>query len=137
MVFSTFTPGDNYHLRCSGTIETDGKNQGLQIEIKLGSTVIHTTNYIDLDDVKATYPWELELDFTFRTVVGVSASLRSNAQFTYNKDNDQNDYRGWSSNDSATILATTSHTLTASATWANAAAANIFVVKQFLITKTY
>ena len=134
--FNTFSAGDSYHLRCSGTIETDAKDQELQLQIKLGATVFHTTSYIALDDVKDTHPWELELDFSFR-VVGLSGDLQSNSQFTYNKDNSQNDFRGWSTNDSAVIDTTVPQTLTASATWLAAAVGNIFITKQFIITKTY
>jgi hypothetical protein len=109
--------GDTYHLKMSGLIETDGKNEELKIEIKLGFNLIHTTNYIELEDVPAEYAWELELDFTFRTDAG---QLRSNSQFTYNKGAGSNDFRGWSSNTTTGVNTSTNASLTATATWLNA-----------------
>jgi hypothetical protein len=104
--------------------------------IALGGTTIHSTTYIDLDEIKSTFPWELEMDWTFRSV-GATAALRSNGQFTYNKSGGYNDFRGWSSNDSATIDTTASLSLTATAQWNSAEHDNTFIVKQFVLTKTY
>jgi hypothetical protein len=130
---NTFKAGDNFHLKCSGNIETDGKDEQLLIQIKLGSTVIHSTTFIDLDDVKDLYAFELEMDFSFRTV-GTNANIQSNSQFTYLKANDSNDYRGWSSNTASSVNSTTNLTLSATATWASADASNILQIKQFLLT---
>jgi hypothetical protein len=131
-----FQAGDNYHTRFSGTIETEGKSEELQLVISLGGTIIHSTTYMELDEIKSTFPWELEMDWTFRSV-GATAELRSNGQFTYNSSDGQNDFRGWSSNDSATIDTTGPLSLTATAQWETGQNNNTVVVKQFLLTKTY
>jgi hypothetical protein len=133
LVFSDFKVGDNYHLRCSGTIETDSKDEEIKLEIMLGSTAIHTTTYISLDEV-STRAWELEMDFSLRTVDGV---LTSNSQFLYTKADGRNDLRGQTANSEATVDTTTPQTMTATATWRDADSNNRLVVKQFLVTKTY
>jgi hypothetical protein len=120
----------------SGLLETEGKDQELEIKISLGGVVIHTTTYLALEEVKAQFPWELEMDFTFRSI-GASGALVSNAQFTYNKDDDTKDYKGYSSNDDAVINTGVAQTLTATAQWAATGNDNIFIIKQLVLTKTY
>jgi hypothetical protein len=133
---NTFKSGDNFHLRCSGSIEVDGKDQELKLDIKLGDTIIHNTTYIQLEDVKLLSPFELDLDFSFRSI-GLIGNLQSNSQFLYSKGFNTNDFRGWNSNDSAVINTTVSQTLSAFATWRSLRTDNILLVKQFLITKTF
>jgi hypothetical protein len=133
---NTIQIGDNYHLKCSGLLESDGKGHELELVIALSGVTIHTTTFIELDDVKSVFPWELELDVMFRSV-GASAQLVSNAQFTYNKDDGKDDYRGNSSNDDAVINTEVSQTLTATVQWAETGSDNLFVIRQLVLTKTY
>ena len=135
MIFSDFKAGDNYHLRCAGTIETDTKDEEIKLEIMLGSVVIHTTTYISLDEV-STRAWELEMDFSFRSV-GLGGELTSNSQFLYTDGDGRNDLRGQTASSETTVNTTIPQTMTATATWSEADSNNRLVVKQFLITKTY
>ena len=135
LVFSDFKAGDNYHLRCAGTIETDTKDEEIKLEIMLGSVVIHTTTYISLDEV-STRAWELEMDFSFRSV-GLGGELTSNSQFLYTDGDGRNDLRGQTASSETTVNTTIPQTMTATATWRDADPNNRLVVKQFLITKTY
>jgi len=132
LIFDSLTVGDNYHIKLSGSIQTDNNDQQLQLVFRLGFTTIHTTTYINLDSVSTSYPWELELDFTIR-----EETLVSNAQFTYNESGGRNDYRGWSSNYETIIDTSNYMNLTATAQWDNADNNNILIVKQFLVTKTF
>lgn len=132
----SLTPGDNYHVRISGDIDTDGKDEEILFEIKLGNEVVSTTTFIALDSIGGLFPFELEIDFTVRTI-GANCEIVSNSQFVYNKNSGDKDFRGWSSNTSSVVDSTVSNTMTAAVQWDDSESDNKVRIIQFLVTKTF
>ncbi len=48
----TLKSGDTYKICVSGTIKTKDSNQELKLDLCLGSSLMHTTTFIDLDDLR-------------------------------------------------------------------------------------
>jgi hypothetical protein len=128
--------GDSYHIRVSGTIETDGKSNSILFEIKLDTRIIHSSDFIDLEDVKSSFPFEIEVDFTFYSN-NSNADINASSQFVYVKNTGSDDFRGSTSNTQSTINAFRDNTLTATAQWNNQSTTNVLIVKQFTISKTF
>jgi len=129
-----WTNGATYHIKISGTIDDDSKLEEVEIKILLGGTEIHTTDFIDLEDITSQKAWELEVDLTYKGGV----NFRSNSQFTYLKNGGGNSYKGWARSQSRLLPSIASAMdLTATAQWTNANANNIFIVQMFYVTKVY
>ena len=79
-----FQVGDAYHLVVAGIFPDEKKDDDVEIVIKQNGTVIGsvTLDYEDGDIVESNF--ELEADFVIRSV-GVTGSLASNIDFTFNK----------------------------------------------------
>lgn len=130
---SEWTAGATYHVKMSGTIDDDGKNEEVEIALQLGGATIHTTTFIDLDDIKGTFAWELEVDICYRG----SNTFFTNSQFTYMKDANAGGYKGWAQSQSASITVSVPVTLSATAQWSNAIITNSLVCQMFYVTKVY
>ena len=120
-------------MKMSGTIDDDGKNEEVEIALQLGGATIHTTTFIDLDDIKGTFAWELEVDIAYRG----SNTFFTNSQFTYMKDVNAGGYKGWAQSQSASITVSVPVTLSATAQWSNAIITNSLVCQMFYVTKVY
>jgi hypothetical protein len=128
--------GDSYHVRVSGTLETDGKSNSILFEIKLDTRIIHSSDFIDLDEIKSSFPFEIEVDFTFYST-NSNADINASSQFVYVKNTGSDDFRGSTSNTQSTINAFRDNTMSATAQWADQSPNNILVIKQFTVSKTY
>ena len=108
-----FKVGDAYHLVIAGIFPDEKKGEDVEIEIKQNGTVIGsvTLEYEDFDTVESNF--ELEADFVIRSI-GVTGSLASNIDFTYNK-KETKDFRGTRTTSTTTINTDTASSLTVTA----------------------
>ena len=109
-----FKVGDAYHLVIAGIFPDESKGDDVEIEIKQNGTVIGsvTLEYENFDTVESNF--ELEADFVIRSV-GVTGSLASNIDFTFNKKVTK-DFKGTRTTSITTINTTTASSLTVTAT---------------------
>ena len=109
-----FKVGDAYHLVVAGTFPTEQKNDDITIEIKQNGTSLGIlTLKLKNADVNPSN-FEVEADFIIRSV-GVTGSLASNIDFTFNEDVDSK-FEGTRSTTITTIDTTTASTLSVLAT---------------------
>ncbi len=132
-----FKDGAVYHILVKGSIETDAK-QDLQVRILLGAVVIFDTTLTELGDTGATeYAFELEVDIFCKTT-GVSGVFYTNGQLLYMRNDNENGFRGKSSQTDSVINTTIANTLDIDAVWGGGASANeILTSKTITISKTY
>ena len=128
-----FQVGDSFHLKCGG-IKSNGNSNTIQIKLMSGAVVMVDTGVISLPGLSGA-PWELEADFTVRTLgaAGV-ASLNSNGQLTFT---DAGVYEGFGFNslNNTTFDTTVSNTLTMDITQSNAG--NLVSVTNLVLSKTF
>jgi hypothetical protein len=136
LVVPVFSAGCTYHLKLSGTIEDETKDEELKIIVDIGGVTVYESQFYDLDEVKTTQVWESEIDIVCRTA-GVAGTFYANGQFVYSKDGGQNDFRGFNTEYDSVIDTTISNTIDISAQWNNAKVANIFTCKMLTITKSF
>ncbi len=140
---NTLRKADSYHMRISGTIEVDSKGDSIDFEIGLdpvpGVVIPIVEMTIELDETKGTgvpYGWELEIDFTFRSI-GATGECETFAQMCYSKDDDHKAYAGFTATSSSTIDTTLPQAITAKASWSAASPNNVLTIKQFSTMKTF
>ncbi len=129
--------GDVYHILIKGQIETDNKRD-LQIRVLLGATVVFDTTLTEFADTNSSvFAYEAEIDIFVKSV-GASASIYTNGQSIYLKNDNENGFRGKSSQTDSTINTTVSNTIDIDAVWETAADADeVITCKTITITKTY
>ena len=109
-----FQVGDAYHLVVAGTFPTEVKNDDITIEIKQNGTTLGVLT-LELKNPDTTPSnFEVEADFVIRST-GVSGSLASNIDFTFNEDVDSK-FEGTRSTTVTTIDTTTASSLSVLAT---------------------
>ena len=109
-----FQIGDAYHLVVAGTFPSETKNDTINIEIKQDGTSLGSLT-LELKNPDATPSnFEVEADFVIRSI-GVTGSLASNIDFTFNEDVDSK-FEGTRSTTVTTIDTTTASTLAVLAT---------------------
>jgi hypothetical protein len=76
-----FKIGDSFHLKCGG-LKSNGNGSDIQIMLKSGTVILAESGVISLVGLTDA-PWEMELDFTIRTLGGPgTANINSNGQWT-------------------------------------------------------
>jgi len=104
-----FQVGDAYHLVVAGTFPSENKGDDITIEIKQNGTTIGILNLELKNAGAAPSNFEVEADFVIRSI-GVTGSLASNIDFTFNEDVDSK-FEGTRSTTITTIDTTTASTL--------------------------
>ena len=127
-----FKVGDSFHAKIGGLISTQ-PNHEITIRAKSGSTVLETTGIIILE-LATNQPWELELDFTIRSI-GATGEIKTNGNFVYNRDT--NVYVGTVLGDVEVLDTTVPNTLDITAEWGQEDTSDSIVVKQLILTKTF
>lgn len=128
-----FQIGDSFHLKCGG-IKSNGNGNTIQIKLMSGAVILVDTGAISLPGLSGA-PWELEADFTIRTLGGAGvASLNSNGQLTFT---DAGVYEGFGFNslNNTTFDTTVINTLTMDITQSNAG--NLVSVTNLVLMKTF
>jgi hypothetical protein len=130
--------GDNYRISVTGTIQTENKDQELEFLVEsVGNGPLHSTTFIDLDEVKQDLPFQLHIDITFPRV-GASGTVESTSILSYQKGLGSNDARSWQRNGFRGNFDTTREfTLGIGVRWNEADNENILVVRRLLVTKTF
>jgi hypothetical protein len=109
-----FKIGDAFHIVVAGIFPTESKNDDITVDIKQNGTTLASIN-LELEDFNVLPSnFELEMDFVIRSV-GVSGSIASNLDFSFNKSVSK-DFKGTRSTDITTIDTTTTSTLSVLAT---------------------
>ena len=127
-----FKVGDSFHTKIGGLISTQ-PNHEITIRAKSGSTVLETTGIITLE-LATNQPWELELDFTIRSI-GATGVIKTNGNFVYNRDTGS--YIGKSLGDTEVLDTTVANTLDITAQWGQEDASDSIVVQQLILYKTF
>jgi len=127
-----FKVGDSFHAKIGGLISTQ-PNHEITIRAKSGSTVLETTGIITLE-LATNQPWELELDFTIRSI-GATGEIKTNGNFVYNRDTGS--YIGKALGDTEIFDTTVTNTLDITAEWGQEDASDSIVVQQLILYKTF
>jgi hypothetical protein len=145
--------GDCIHIRVSGTIFSEGKNEEVELRVVANGTDVagfpvtrdlHSTTFIDLAEVKNNNPFEWEVDLQVRStgIAGLDNGLiYSNSQFSYTKAATEEGGKMWNSNGATTDIGlagpTNDWTLDVLAEWQFGSAANLLSVQMMTFTKTF
>lgn len=127
-----FKVGDSFHAKIGGLITTQ-PNHTITIRAKSGSTVLETTGVVTLD-LATNQPWELELDFTIRSI-GATGVIKTNGNFIYNRDTGS--YIGLALGDTEVFDTTVSNTLDITVEWGQEDVTDSITVQQFILYKTF
>tara|TARA_R110001632_G_C11200683_1_gene403154 strand:+ start:86 stop:616 length:531 start_codon:yes stop_codon:yes gene_type:complete len=127
-----FKVGDSFHAKIGGLITTQ-PNHTITIKAKSDGTVLETTGVVTLE--KATnQPWELELDFTIRSI-GATGVIKTNGNFIYNRNSGS--YIGLALGDTEVFDTTVSNTLDITVEWGQEDVTDSITVQQFILYKTF
>ena len=145
--------GDCIHIRVSGTIFSEGKNEEVELRVVANGTDVagfpvtrdlHSTTFIDLAEVKNNNPFEWEVDLQVRStgIAGLDNGLiYSNSQFSYTKAATEEGGKMWNSNGATTDIGlagpTNDWTLDVLGEWQFGSAANLLSVQMMTFTKTF
>jgi len=131
-----FTVGDSFHGKIGGLINaTGGGNRSeIIINIRSNGTVLATTGVFDLD-VATNQGWEMELDFTIRSI-GTTGIICTNGNFVYTKDNNRSVF-GYIFQDSKTIDTTANNTLEVTVEWRVLNAGDDIYSANFVLYKVF
>lgn len=131
-----FTVGDSFHGKIGGLINaTGGGNRSeIIINIRSNGTVLATTGVFDLD-VATNQGWEMELDFTIRSI-GTTGIICTNGNFVYTKDNNRSVF-GYIFQDSKTIDTTANNTLDVTVEWRVLNAGDDIYSANFVLYKVF
>ena len=111
-----FVIGDSFHGKIGGLINATGGGGRSEIIINIRSngTILATTGSFDLDNA-TNQGWEMELDFTIRSI-GTTGIICTNGNFVYTKDNNRSVF-GYIFQDNKTINTTAISTLDVTVEW--------------------
>ena len=131
-----FTVGDSFHGKIGGLINATGGGGRSEIIINIRSngTVLATTGAFDLD-VATNEGWEMELDFTIRSI-GTTGIICTNGNFVYTKDNNRSVF-GYIFQDSKTIDTTANNTLDVTVEWRVLNAGDDIYSANFVLYKVF
>lgn len=132
-----FKVGDSFHAKLGGLMSCVS-NEDIDIRIKSGNVILVDTGLLNLA-VTTNKAWELEIDFTIRSLGGAGeASIKTNGQFVHNK-NANNVYEGISFNDvnDTTFDTTIQNTLDITIEWGSATTSNSIVCSSFVLYRTF
>lgn len=132
-----FKVGDSFHAKIGGHI-TNANNETLRIEIKTGSVILADTGIMTLNTTANAF-WEVEIDFTIRSLGGPGvAEIISNGQFVYVR-NSNLDYKGvgFNTKESTLFDTTVPNTLDIAAYWGSNNAINKISSDSFVLFKTF
>jgi hypothetical protein len=133
---NTIKAGDTFNISISGTIQTEDKDQELEFFVDMNDTV-HSTTFIDLDEVKQSNPFHLEIEFTFLKI-GTGAYVESSSKLVYIRGTGPNEMRSWMRNGSRDEMNTTvPSTLKLGAQWSSSKVNNILTIRKLLINKSF
>ena len=104
-----FKVGDAYHLVVAGIFPSEVKNDDITIEISQNGTILGSLTLTLKNPDITPSNFEVEADFIIRSI-GVTGSLASNIDFTFNEDVDSK-FEGTRSTTITTIDTTTASTL--------------------------
>jgi len=107
-----FDVGDSFKAKIGGIM--DGTTNDITVNMYSGAVLLATTGSFALT-ATISNGWELELDFTIRTV-GASGSVATNGNFAYTKSTDKK-VQGYCFQDTQTIDTTVSNTLDIKVVW--------------------
>ena len=129
---NTFTVGAQYHIICSGEIPAQSSSDIVTITLKANSTPLGLIS-VDMENVTGVRFFELEGDFSFRTV-GANAEIVTSFEFSFNRSIDK-DFRGTRSISQSTIDSTVTQTIGLDASISGATTS--LITKLFLIRRQY
>lgn len=146
--------GDCIHTRISGEILSEVKSEELTLQIVARGTdqndvpitrILHTTSFVQIDEVKTPSPFEWEVDLMVRSIGTASldnGEVYSNSQFTYTRTlGSSSDGVIWNSNTITPSIGlsgpTSDWTLDILASWGQGSALNVLTVYMVTITKTF
>ena len=133
----TLKTGDSYDVYMSGTIRTKDGNQELKLDVFLGSTLMHTTTFIDLDNVGAPFSFEWMVRFTCK-LQGAAASFYSSSKFFYSTGTSVNaSLRGWLQNTSSIQNTSIQNTIDVRGQWNSNQVENNMTVNALCVSKCY
>ena len=133
---NTVQIGDTYRLFVSGNLETDSKDEEITLRLKFGSTEIINTAFLELSEVMVPMCFEIESEFTFKTI-GAISFLNTSLKFSYVKDDGDNDYRAQLKCEQTNPDSTVNNTIDLTGEWLNALAGNVISVNMFSLHKIY
>jgi len=134
---NAFQVGDSFVAKLCGGI-TCANNEILHIRVRSNGIVIIDALQYTLSQATNKY-WDLILDFTI-TKLGIAGvgEMFANGAFTYNKNANSNiDGINFAKISNTTFDTTITNTLTITAEWVTANAANTIITQNFTLTKVY
>lgn len=111
---STFKVGDSFKAKIGGVIDSTANGDNVTINIYADGSLLATTGVFDLDST-TNNGWELELDFTIRTI-GATGSVATNGNFAYTKVVDKK-VQGYCFQDTQALNTTISNALDIRVVW--------------------
>jgi hypothetical protein len=134
---NAFQVGDSFHAKLIGHLSCNG-SATLRLRVKSGTVILADTGVINMEAATNKH-WEINIYFTVRTLgaVGV-ASIASGGIFSYTKNSGTNfEGTNFSIINNTTFDTTVSNTLTITAEWGAANAADSIYSEIFTLSKTY
>ena len=132
-----FKVGDSFHAKLGGYISC-ANGEDLRIRIKADSVILADTGIMTLSAASNAF-WEIEADFTIRSLGGPGAgAIRSNGQFVYVK-NSNLTYSGAGFNtlENTNFDTTVNNQLEITAQWGSTNATNSISSDTFILVKTF
>jgi len=132
-----FNVGDSFHAKLNGHLSCVNLST-IRLRFVSGAIILADTGIISLSTA-TNKPWELNLDFTVRTLGGPGvASIVSGGVFSYIKNAMSNfEGVGFSTVNNTTFDTTVSNTLSVTAEWGSANTDNIIYSEIFILNKTF
>lgn len=134
---NSFEVGDSFHVKIGGDISA-ANAEGLTIKIKSGNVVLVTTGILNLSKTTGKV-WEMEIDFTIRAIgAAKTASIKTNGQFTHNKDA-SNVYDGvmFNSTNDTTFDTTIENTLDVTVEWSSNSPSDSINSTSMILSRSY
>jgi hypothetical protein len=136
----TFVQGSTNRLVMGGSLETNGNNQLLQLEMRVGTAIAATTTQISLQNLSgAGHAWHLDMTFAIRQIGGLGvAVISSTGIFNWSNGSTGDSY----SKDIDVINNTTFRTDTTQdfsviVTWGSVSASNIITCHNAVASKWF
>lgn len=127
-----FAVGDSFHAKIGGLVSAQNGDD-IIIRIKAGAVVLASSGIISLQAVTAL-AWELEIDFTVRTI-GATGTILTNGNFAYNRNTGT--LEGVVFEDVQTFDTTVSNTLSITAEWQQAKTQDIIFTELTTLQKVF
>jgi hypothetical protein len=134
---NAFQVGDSFTAKFSGEISCRN-NATIEIKILSNGVTLADTGVINLE-VSTNKIWDLEIDFTIRTIGGAGvASIATAGRFSYNKNSGNNpESVGFFFANSTTFDTTISNILEVTAQWGSAFPNNSIATELFNLYRVY